>query len=454
MTQVQQPTAYPAPERPPVVGVFTLREVLLAVVGVIILALSFVSITPLTYAPVWVLPAQLVLTTLFPLSAIVLVLVRRLWNPSLRVASFGVDQLAAIAAFGALVGWVDTLAWAAHPALPWLGLLFAAAFTVLTVLAPFIPGLRADFQQRPEVSAEAFASGARVLPRQPRPLPQQAPAFGSGFANAPAPGHQATSAPFGEPRYTGGHTAPFAPVRHPLSEPPVAPADPTGGWQAGAAARAVSQPLAGAPAEMIASPEPEPEPAPAHALAEPALHADTPDAVDAPAAAASIDQLAQPGGDEDHDEWAPKPSSDAANAASNPSVRVPTPVESAELSDAQLFVFTDATLERDELPVADAGDRSPADDVPAGEPQQDTATGDDALHDAEAEHPARSAAAEPFWALAPEPRLTVDEAGTPVFEVGPVAWVLVVEDRGDAYLVRNHDGRLGLLTDVTGVIRN
>ena len=58
-----------------------------------------------------------------------------------------------------------------------------------------------------------------------------------------------------------------------------------------------------------------------------------------------------------------------------------------------------------------------------------------------------------FWALVPEERDVVDELGIPVFRIGPTAWALVIEDRGDVFVVRHEDGRIGYLHDVSGVTR-
>lgn len=63
------------------------------------------------------------------------------------------------------------------------------------------------------------------------------------------------------------------------------------------------------------------------------------------------------------------------------------------------------------------------------------------------------AATQAFWALAPEDRDIVDDNGLPIFRIGPTAWALVIEDRGDRYVVRHEDGRIGYLTDVSGVVR-
>lgn len=62
-------------------------------------------------------------------------------------------------------------------------------------------------------------------------------------------------------------------------------------------------------------------------------------------------------------------------------------------------------------------------------------------------------ASQAFWALAPVERDVVDETGAPMFTIGPTAWALVIEDRGDRFVVRHEDGRIGYLTDVSGVTR-
>jgi len=64
-----------------------------------------------------------------------------------------------------------------------------------------------------------------------------------------------------------------------------------------------------------------------------------------------------------------------------------------------------------------------------------------------------SPAPQAFWALAPVERDVVDESGAPLFRIGPTAWALVIEDRGDSFVVRHEDGRVGYLTDVSGVTR-
>ncbi|RLK49643.1 hypothetical protein [Microbacterium telephonicum] len=78
-----------------------------------------------------------------------------------------------------------------------------------------------------------------------------------------------------------------------------------------------------------------------------------------------------------------------------------------------------------------------------------------AAQTAAAEEPVTTApaASQAFWALAPVERDVVDESGAPLFTVGPTAWALVIEDRGDTFVVRHEDGRIGYLHDVSGVTR-
>ena len=59
-----------------------------------------------------------------------------------------------------------------------------------------------------------------------------------------------------------------------------------------------------------------------------------------------------------------------------------------------------------------------------------------------------------FWALAPEERDVVDERGTPIFRIGPTAWALVIEDRGDVFVMRHEDGRIGYLHAVSDITRD
>ncbi|SDQ18444.1 hypothetical protein [Microbacterium sp. cf332] len=63
------------------------------------------------------------------------------------------------------------------------------------------------------------------------------------------------------------------------------------------------------------------------------------------------------------------------------------------------------------------------------------------------------AAPQAFWALAPEERDVLDASGAPLFRIGPTAWALVIEDRGEVFVVRHEDGRVGYLHETADVTR-
>lgn len=59
----------------------------------------------------------------------------------------------------------------------------------------------------------------------------------------------------------------------------------------------------------------------------------------------------------------------------------------------------------------------------------------------------------PFWFAVPEPRVAVDPAGNPAFQLEPGKWILAMADNGDSFTVQSEDGRIGELRNVHGVER-
>ena len=112
----------------------------------------------------------------------------------------------------------------------------------------------------------------------------------------------------------------------------------------------------------------------------------------------------------------------------------------SDANDTDVFAPLRADDDRDDADGHDDHSRwaAPAGDEPTTEQR--------AAHD---DHPHAQA----FWALAPEEREIVDDYGTPIFRIGPTAWALVIEDRGETFVVRHDDGRIGYLHDVSGVTR-
>jgi hypothetical protein len=89
----------------------------------------------------------------------------------------------------------------------------------------------------------------------------------------------------------------------------------------------------------------------------------------------------------------------------------------------------------------------------ASEPAQDSWAPQTAVYETPADARPGPVRQQAFWALAPEERDVVDEEGRPIFTVGPDAWALVIEDRGELFVVRHEDGRIGYLHDVGDVTR-
>jgi hypothetical protein len=98
------------------------------------------------------------------------------------------------------------------------------------------------------------------------------------------------------------------------------------------------------------------------------------------------------------------------------------------------------------------GDAHDTDVISAGSAAHDAHTSERSVssaYDGAPRHPQSQA----FWALAPEKRDVVDDYGTPIFRIGPTAWALVIEDRGETFVIRHDDGRIGYLHDIAGVTR-
>lgn len=300
-------------ETPPQYGVwpFSIREVVLLGIWALAFIVSFFSLSYFAPVSVWTMGIAWVLTIGLPTVAVFLIVLRRLSPQGIRrVGSLGIDQFASVAFAVSAVVWVQMI-WESF-ALPglgswvhWVELVLMAAGVVFTVVAPFIPGLKEDFEYRAETVSHRVARGARPVAQRPAPEPVT-------HAAAPA----AT--------YPAAHSE--------------------AGW------------------------------------AQPA-------------------QTAEPARDE----------------------------------AAALFATTG--------------------DVYA-DPHAQTAAYDQGFTPA-AEEPATEQipVSQAFWALVPEEREVLDEMGVPIFRVDATAWALVIEDRGEVFVVRHEDGRIGYLHDVSGVTR-
>ncbi|WP_402843081.1 hypothetical protein [Microbacterium sp. GXS0129] len=342
-----------APPRQPLrVGTFTLREVLVVVLGLAQLAAGFVSVSPGPYHPVIALGVLWVMIIALPAGAVILTVVRRCWAPQVRVGMFSVDAFIAAASVSAVLGWLNVMTLGP---VAWFGCLLAVGFVAIGLAGSLIPGLREDFTSRP--AALAHSSDRPLRPRA------------------------------GE-RAVAGTDAILV--------------------SAGDAARGVVPPVRAVTMFPAAGPFRHPVPR---------------------VIGSGMDEasLTSPRIDDGHG--------------------IAAAFGSASADDGHR---TGAA------PVADSmGEAAPAPGSPMDAPA--VAGGVDAKTESEGDR-ARSGSESPahrgFWILVPEERIAVDPLGRPMFPVGPSAWTLALEDRGDRLLVRSADGRVGLLTDLTGVIRN
>ncbi|GAA5209272.1 hypothetical protein GCM10025774_21730 [Microbacterium kyungheense] len=199
------------------------------------------------------------------------------------------------------------------------------------------------------------------------------------------------------------------------------------------------------------APRPEPEPAapvyadyaaPTGADAEATTVIDVTDAA-APAPYAVAGAASQPASDDAAPYWDADGDVVAARTGTDAGTTTPEAAPAVESAAAEQEPAASASVAE---PFVDAAAE------PQAEPQAEPV--------AEPAEPVAEPQAEPvavqhqaFWALVPEERDIVDEIGIPVFRIGPTAWALVIEDRGEVFVVRHEDGRIGYLHDVSGVTR-
>ncbi|WP_243075212.1 hypothetical protein [Microbacterium sp. SS28] len=261
------------------VGPFSIREVAIFGVWVLAFVASFFSLSLLRFDSLWTSGLAWILTIGVPTAAVFLLVLRRLSPTGIRrVGSLGIDQFASVAFSVSTVVWLsyiwETVAFVADGGpwvrswVMWLEFVLMLAGVVLTVFAPFIPGIGDDFRHRPEAAAHRNARPLRAItPRpapEPRPVaePEAAPTEPSTSYEAPYGQTPYDAAPYGAADYgTAGYESPYA------GEP--------AGEQSWAPQTAVYETPAVEPV-----PEPDPEPAPVRQQAFWALAPEGRDVVD------------------------------------------------------------------------------------------------------------------------------------------------------------------------------
>lgn len=188
---------------------YTIREFILMGVGLLILVFSFFPLVSSSFITVrlWNVGFWLPLV-LLPFAASALIAIRPFAPIVNRIGSLSTDQFASVVYSFALVTWA-TLGLSAGGFggglggtswVVWVILLLTIAGVVVTVAAPFVPGLREEFDQRPEEVAPRAGRTTRVIPE------------GKGVS-IPAAAQQGAANPWGA-------TPQAAPVPQPAQENP------------------------------------------------------------------------------------------------------------------------------------------------------------------------------------------------------------------------------------------
>jgi len=379
------------------VGPFTVREVILLAASALILLLSFFSLYSGFYLTIWQRSLEWVLAVALPLAAGVLILIRRFAPATrLRVGSLSVDQFASVAFSVSAVMWLSNVAYGIDTFVRSSGTVGALTWSAWVALIVSLVGV-------------FFTVVAPFVPP-----------FKDDFVGRPeAPAHPIAR----EARPV---------IRRPRPEPQsAAPAwqqQQGGAWPANG-----QQPYGQAPYGQ----HPQAPQGPEAWQQQYAPQGQQPFGQQQGYGQQPYGQ--QPGYGQQPYGQAQFPAPGAQAPAYGQQFPLPAEPQAAPDSTTEYPAADDVATSVHQIP-AEALDDQPATEAPAdvvSEPQTEVVA------------PAPQA----FWALAPEERDVVDAYGTPLFRIGPTAWALVVEDRGNAYVVRHDDGRIGFLHDISGVTR-
>lgn len=160
---------------------FTLREVLIVGVWLLLFVISFFPLAP-GQASIWGVGLHWLLPIGVPTVAVFLIVLRRLSPQGIRrVGSLGIDQFASIAFAVGFAYWLPLIGDAIARLVAvgigsswvmWTSAVLLLALIALTVFAPLIPGIRDDFEGRP--TQQAHRAAAPVRPVVARPVAERA----------------------------------------------------------------------------------------------------------------------------------------------------------------------------------------------------------------------------------------------------------------------------------------
>lgn len=389
---------------------FTLRELL--IVGVWLVAFIASFFPYLADTSIWGTGIQWVLPIGVPTVAVFLLVLRRFSPEGIRrVGSLGIDQFASVAFSVAAVFWLGAL-WSAVVfaidfgafGLYWNGfvqLVASLALVVLTVFAPLIPGLKEDFHGRLVTLAHRNANPVRPVIARPRPESST-----DAVATSAAVSDDSAALVPGEPAQAGQEASADT-----VQESSASYAEPAPHTTQAYPAEGLDLELSGQQAT--------------DEVARIDLAEQVPLAAHVSGGGTGTEQETS---DEDY-----APTYSRRTWGQEPEI----------VSDTgSIESLLGATAQDVSAPGTTA--------FPSAEPDVDSL--ETARHEV-ASQDAGASAAQPFWILAPTERDVHDERGEAIFQVGPHAWALVIEDRGGAYVVRHDDGRIGYLHDISDITK-
>ncbi|WP_298253823.1 hypothetical protein [uncultured Arthrobacter sp.] len=441
-------------------GPFTLREVvfgggvlvmfvgtLLPFIGGALGYVNFWNTAPLFYIGIGIL---------LPVAACALLAGRRMGTSGLRVGSLSVDQFASVTAvLAAVYFFLQTVTVFGLGSL--LGLIGSLALIATTVVGPYLPVIRNDFLDRPEVPAHRLARPATAArPRPAKPPKASDESLSEARSDTVADGPGTSSRVFGDD--PSAHSASDDRVsdhRGGINPAVAIPRQNGAGLYGAGAAGAVGAGVAAsgqsglAPAEAEVG-EPNTTGAgsarsdsagqPSRATAEGSHAVERDAARDEPVApAATGTDVSDAAGDAVSDTDATGTDTENSDDDGASTTRSPViPVDEAGL-DGVIDVDHPKAQENGSGPLEDAAEESD---------RRETIT---ATRSAQDDEPV----VEAFWFAVGSPRPVLDEqSGRELFILEPGDWEVGIEDRGNEFLVQDkRTGMVGILQDLRNIER-
>lgn len=401
------PAAQTGPEA--VAGPFTLRE---TVIGVSVLVMFVGTILPFVDGVnLWRTFSLFFLGIgiLLPVTALALLVGRRLGAKSLRVGSLSVDQFASVtAAFAAAFFFLQTVTTFGVGA--FIALLGSVGFFVATVGGPHLGMFKPDFAGRPSSSAHRIAREALpATPRPPRPADAEKTGGWRGIRLRSSAG--ATPDGAGETGYNSGYGAGHAAAGYAAAQ--------------GVGAGHDSSAVQGDGRSGGSSP------------ARPVVHGTKSAATKATPAQSGVGQVQS---DEAQGGQAQGAQAQSVQAdASAPAADAPAPAATA--TQPKVASTPETAGEQ-------PAQQRETQDGQASHPRTESIS---ATRDADDDEPVLEA----FWFAVGTPRSVVDEqTGAPLFVLQPGDWEVGIEDRGHEFLVQDkRTGRIGVMRDLRNIER-